>query len=81
MNDIKVLRKKVGMKQCVLAKELGVEQSNYANIENGKLITSKIPEIRQKALEILLPKLDHLIIEKELEYFEVKHLRQHFNQA
>ena len=81
MNDIKVLRQKVKVKQRVLAKQLGIEQSNYSNIENGKLITSKIPEIRRRALEILLPKLDSLVIEKSLEYYELKYLREHFDKA
>lgn len=58
IEQIKNLRKEVGLKQYVLAEMLCVEQSNYANIENGKLVTSKIPNIIEKAEEILVPMLD-----------------------
>lgn len=58
IEQIKNLRKEVGLKQYVLAEMLYVEQSNYANIENGKLVTSKIPNIIEKAEEILVPMLD-----------------------
>jgi len=58
IEHIKVLRKEVGLKQCILAEMLCIEQSNYANMENGKLVTNKIPNIVDKAEKILVPMLE-----------------------
>jgi len=61
IEQIKNLRKEVGLKQYVLAEMLNVEQSNYANMENGKLVTNKLPNIVYNAEQILLPMLDDSI--------------------
>jgi len=58
IEQIKNLRKEVGLKQYVLAEMLNIEQSNYANMENGKLVTGKLPDIVYNAEQILLPMLD-----------------------
>jgi len=78
MNHVKVVRKEVGMKQYVLAEMLNVDQSNYANIENGKLITSKVPDIIHNALSILIPELDNKILETKLQNAYLKQLRKEF---
>jgi len=78
MNHVKVVRKEVGMKQYVLAEMLNVEQSNYANIENGKLITNKVPDIIHNALTILIPELDVKLAEANLKHSYLKHLRREF---
>ncbi len=62
IKQIKNLRKEVGLKQYVLAEMLNIEHSNYANMENGKLITNRIPDIIHNAEQILLPMLDGSII-------------------
>lgn len=78
MKDIKYLRKLVKVKQFILAEELGIEQSNYSNIENGKLVTSKINEIKANAVKILLPILEKQINIKYSEIYEMKKLQQKF---
>jgi len=67
IEQIKNLRKATGMKQFALADKLNIEQSNFSNIEKGKLITSKIQSIVLKAEKILLPLLDNKILEAERE--------------
>lgn len=67
VEQIKNLRKATGMKQFVLAEKLNIEQANYSNIENGKLITSKIQDIILEAEKILLPLLDNKILDTERE--------------
>lgn len=74
MRQVKEIRKLVGMKQYVLASILGIEQSNYANMENGKLHTNYIPMLRDKALSILKPQLQVLIEEKERELKNLNNL-------
>lgn len=66
ISQIKNLRKTVGMKQFALANLVGQNQSNYANIENGKLITEKVPKIIEDAKLILLPMLDEKIFNAQL---------------
>lgn len=61
MELVKNIRKCVGIKQVEMAESLGIDQSNYCNIENGKLIPNNISEIKEKALDILLPKLSNRI--------------------
>lgn len=78
INHVKVIRKEVGMKQYVLAEMLNIEQSNYANIENGKLIPNKIPDIIHDALTILIPKLDEKILDASLKHFYLRSLRKEF---
>jgi len=63
--QIKNLRKATGMKQFILAEKLGIEQSNYSNIENGKLITGKIQNIVSEAEKILLPLLENKIFDTQ----------------
>lgn len=80
MKEVKALRKAVGMNQGVLAEYLNVGQSNYANIENEKLITHKVPEIKERAIKILLPLLDAKIFQAEIDLIFLKNQKQHFNK-
>jgi len=65
IEQIKNLRKATGMKQYILAEKLGIEQSNYSNIENGKLITGKIQNIVSESEKILLPLLENKIFDTQ----------------
>lgn len=67
MNRLKQLRKICGTTQEELARKIGIEQSNYCNIENGILIPRNIEEIKIKAFEILKPRLLDVIKDKEKE--------------
>lgn len=58
MDVVKNLRKVVNVKQYELAASLGIEQSNYCNIENGKLIPNNIADIQKRAIDYLLPLLE-----------------------
>jgi len=78
MEHVKTVRKTVGMKQYVLAEMLNIEQSNYANMENGKLVTSKIDGIIHSALEILIPKLEFKKDSVYMQYLHLKSLRNYF---
>jgi len=78
IEDVKIIRKKVRMKQYVLAEMLNIEQSNYANMENGKLITNKLPDIIHNALSILIPKLEKEILMTKSDYEYLKSLRSKF---
>lgn len=80
MHEVKVLRKAVNMKQYVLAEKLGVEKSNYANMENGKLITNKLPEIKKKAIGILLPMLKSKVNSIRLDLGVAVNLVKHFDK-
>lgn len=78
MNHVKLVREEVGMKQCDLAERLKINQSNYANMEKGKLVTKKIPNIINEALLILIPKLDQKLNEANFKYLYLKRLRKEF---
>jgi len=67
MEIVKQLRKKLKVKQYVLANTLGIQQANYANIENGKLIPNNLDEIKEKALNELKPFLVKKIKDTEAE--------------
>jgi len=62
MELVKQIRKEVGVKQYVLAERLGVNQGNYANIENGKLIPNNLEQIEKSALMFLKPLLLNKIV-------------------
>lgn len=76
IDHVKLIRKEVGIKQYVLAEMLNIEQSNYANLENGKLITKKLPDIIHNALLILVPELDKKITETNTKKEYLKTLRE-----
>ena len=76
MKSIKKARKICRISQTIFAYRLGVDQSNYCNIENGKLILNTIPELKKKAVSILLPELDSIIALKSEELGELKKLRE-----
>lgn len=76
MKDVKKLRKICALSQIELANELGIEQSNYCNIENGKLIPNNLAEIRQKAINILMPLLDLKIIYLGYDLHKLKEFRK-----
>ncbi len=78
MHEVKVLRKAVNMKQYVLAQQLGLDQSNYANMENGKLFTNKLPEIKQKAVKIILPLLKQKVDKIKLDLQSTEELVKRF---
>jgi predicted transcriptional regulator len=74
ITDVKTVRKAVGMKQYFLAELLRIEQSNYANMENGKLITSRLQEVVESALVILIPMLEEDIRNNSTKNAELKKL-------
>jgi DNA-binding XRE family transcriptional regulator len=76
MKDIKKLRKICKLSQIELAYELGIEQSNYCNIENGKLIPNNLDEIKKKAIKILLPLLDLKILYLDSDLYDIKEFRK-----
>jgi transcriptional regulator with XRE-family HTH domain len=80
IEQIKELRKATGMKQTVLAEKLGIEQSNYSNIENGKLITNKIQNIILEAEKILLPLLENKIFYTQTELDVLLSIQDQFKQ-
>ena len=57
MENIKWCRKKLKISQKELANALGMDQYNYCNIENGKLILNSIPNLKRRAIDFLLPRL------------------------
>ena len=74
MEIIKQVRKLCGINQSEFSDRLGIVRSNYCNIENGKFIPNQIENITNKAKIILIPELDKLIKQKELEIIELKKL-------
>lgn len=58
MEQIKELRKALGLKQPYMAKELNMQVSNYANFENGIYKPKKLRELQGKAIDILISKVD-----------------------
>jgi len=75
MEIVKELRKKLKVKQYVLANTLGIQQANYANIENGKLIPNNLDEIKEKALNELKPFLNQKIKDTMKELDELTEYR------
>ena len=71
MKDIKVIRKICGIKQYEFAKMMGIEQSNYANIENGRMVPKSLDSIKDKAKGILKPLLEDVFLEKSKEYLNL----------
>lgn len=67
-HEIKVLREDVGVKQTELAEKLGLCQTNYSKIENGKLIPNSIDDLKKKALNILKPYLYSKILDMKVKY-------------
>lgn len=76
MKSIKKARKICRISQTIFAYRLGIDQSNYCNIENGKLILKTIPELKKNAVSILLPELDSIIASKYKELSDLKQLRK-----
>lgn len=74
MEEIKKLRKAVGMKQFELATLLNLEQSNYCNIENGKLILKYSEELKNKAKAILIPMMIEKIELMEKDIIELRNI-------
>ncbi len=58
MREIKQARKICKITQSEFAKMLNMDQSNYCNIENDKLMPNNILELKNLAISILLPGLD-----------------------
>jgi DNA-binding XRE family transcriptional regulator len=67
MEHVKLLRKAVGIKQHKMAEMLNIDQSNYCNIENGRLVPLNLDAIKQRCLNVLLPEIDKLIQKKNEE--------------
>ncbi len=76
MESIKKARKICSITQTEFAKRLNVDQSNYSNIENGKLILNTIPTLRKVAISILVPELDYIIALKAKELSDIQMLRE-----
>jgi DNA-binding XRE family transcriptional regulator len=76
MESIKKARKICRITQSKLADSLGMEKSNYCNVENGKLILNTLPDLKKKAIDIILPKLALLISEKDNELRELRNLHE-----
>lgn len=66
MEDVKTLRISLGVKQIKIAELLGINQANYNNIENGRLVPKNISEIRRESLKKLMP----YVLAKELEIMD-----------
>ena len=81
MERVKKLRKLCRVTQVELANELGIEQSNYCNMENGKLIPNSIKQIESKAISILLNRLNIIIEDKTSELNELNAVRKSYNNG
>lgn len=71
MQKIKLIRQIVGMKQCDLAKILGIGFPHYSHLENSTTTTPRnYLQLKAKALNVLIPlvktKIDHNKAEIEL---------------
>lgn len=58
MEQIKELRKALGLKQPDMAKEMDMQVSTYANFENGIYKPKKLRELQGKAIDILIAKVE-----------------------
>lgn len=54
---VREVRKACDIRLVDMASHLNMKPSNYSNMECGKLITSKTPELQKKALSFLSEKL------------------------
>lgn len=72
MEKVKKLRKEVGMKQCELARMLGIVHQTFSNIESGYYSPKNKELTKEKAVDILYPLLIKKIIKQreELERLE-----------
>lgn len=62
MENIKNARKALGIKQCFIARKIGMSKSNYCNIENGNRATERLSKTyTEKAKEVLIPIIDEKI--------------------
>lgn len=50
MKLVKQFRKELKIKQQEMAKRLNIEQGNYCNMENGRLVPKGIEDVEQRAL-------------------------------
>ena len=80
MKEVREIRKICGVKQNDVAKHLGMNQGNYCNLENGKLIQSNTPEMEKKALEFLLPILTEAIAIARSRLNNAKELKRKANK-
>ena len=72
MKIIKEVRAKLGIKQCEIAKKIGVSKSNYCNVENGNRGTENLSKTYTlKAKDVIMPILEEKI---EKSYNETKAL-------
>lgn len=76
MKDVKQLRKVCKVSQVQMANDLGIDQSNYCNIENGKLIPNNLEEIKEKAIDILYPTFIKILLVKNSELYNLKELHK-----
>jgi DNA-binding XRE family transcriptional regulator len=74
MEIVKKLRKKLKVKQCLVAERLGIQRTNYNAIENGKLIPNNIDKIQSDALFLLKPVLLKRMNEVAKELMELEKL-------
>ena len=76
MKEVKSIRKMCGITQREVSEYIGINQSNYCNMENGKLKPNNLDQIQKKAMIFLQPKLEEAIKIAELRISEAKRLRR-----
>ena len=62
-----------------MADALGIDQSNYCNIENSKLFFNGLPELKKNAIFILMPKLKSKLDQLKNEVIELKAMKEALN--
>lgn len=81
MEKIKQIRLALGIRQCDLAEELGISNSNYNLIENGKRSHPRAVEIYEaRAKKILNPKIDSAIRKTEQKAEQLRKLKLQLNE-
>lgn len=74
MENVKKIRTLLKIKQFELAKQVGISQANFANIENGKLIPNNIKEIEIRCLKIMNLDFINLIGKEKVKLDNIKEL-------
>jgi predicted transcriptional regulator len=74
MQNLRKLRIKLGVKQNSIAEQLGIRQSNFANIELGTLKTSAIEGLRKNVLDLLQQPYMDKIAELKRQIIELERL-------
>lgn len=72
MENIKWCRKKLKISQKELANRLGLDQSTYCYIENGKLFFNGLPDLKKNAISILMQKMENRLEQLKNEIVELE---------